>query len=368
MVSIKNINVTLFWLIGMMDEINTKNRAMTLIFERLIMNVFKGFVLLSVLFSFSAFPSEIYSPWYIGAGVGIGEYSNGSNPLSLESEQEVLSGMLFGGYKINSWSAFEAAYQYLGSPEAIYREGKIDANFHQLALSTVLGYPITDVIYPYARFGVGVWTGETTGLQQASADGISPLLGAGVSVALTDSLTLRLDYQYTDSLGNNNMQYSDHHLTTLGVQWGFGQTKNAKVTHEPEFIEKVVEKIVEVPVVSETTYHTRTTTEVLFAHNSAKVGEFYHLESLIIALKQNPSLSVLLIGHTDSTGKAWYNQSLSLARANAVKQYLIEQGVEASRLEVKADGSVSPIADNSAELGRALNRRVDVQLVSKEEK
>ncbi|GAK86869.1 outer membrane protein A precursor [Vibrio ponticus] len=155
--------------------------------------------LLALPFSLFSYASEPPSPWYIGAGLGMGDYSNGGNPQSVENERDVFIGTLFGGYQINSWSAIEAAYQYLGNPEATYTNGKIEAEFHQLALSTMLGYPVTDTLYPYARFGVGAWTGDTSGISSASADGFSPVLGAGLSVALTDNLALRLDYQYTDN-------------------------------------------------------------------------------------------------------------------------------------------------------------------------
>ncbi|PSV85972.1 OmpA family protein, partial [Photobacterium leiognathi] len=191
----------------------------------------------------------------------------------------------------------------------------------------------------------------------------SPVLGAGLSVALTDNLALRLDYQYTDNLGNADTQYSDHHLVTVGFQWGFNQSSKPHSLSEPTAIETVVEKIVEVPVVNEKAYYSHTTTEVLFAHDSAQISDLYTLDSLVTQLKQSPELSAVLIGHSDSTGNSEYNQRLSLARAKAVYDHLILQGIDASRLEIRGKGSIAPIGDNKGELGRALNRRVDVQLI-----
>lgn len=65
-------------------------------------------------------------------------------------------------------------------------------------------------------------------------------------------------------------------------------------------------------------------------------------------------------GYTDSTGKSSTNQRLSEARAMAVRNYLVNQGVDSSQLQVAGRGSESPIADNSSPEGRAMNRRVEI--------
>ncbi|GAK86870.1 major porin and structural outer membrane porin OprF [Vibrio ponticus] len=152
-------------------------------------------------------------------------------------------------------------------------------------------------------------------------------------------------------------------MATIGFQWGFNQSSKAHSLSEPTVIETVVEKIVEVQVVSEKAYYSHTATEVLFAHDSTQISDLYTLDSLVAQLKQSPELSAVLIGHSDSTGNSEYNQRLSLARAKAVYDHLILQGIDASRLEMRGEGSAAPIGDNKGELGRALNRRVDVQLV-----
>jgi OOP family OmpA-OmpF porin len=72
----------------------------------------------------------------------------------------------------------------------------------------------------------------------------------------------------------------------------------------------------------------------------------------------------IIIGHTDSTGNAEYNMGLSKRRAQAVADYLISTGVDASKLRIVGRGMNDPIASNETEEGRALNRRVDIIVVA----
>ncbi|MBF0282632.1 MAG: OmpA family protein [Zetaproteobacteria bacterium] len=70
--------------------------------------------------------------------------------------------------------------------------------------------------------------------------------------------------------------------------------------------------------------------------------------------------NVQIEGHTDSDGEIRDNQQLSLKRAEAVQKYLIQMGVEATRLKALGYGEVKPIASNEFEKGKAMNRRIDI--------
>jgi OOP family OmpA-OmpF porin len=72
--------------------------------------------------------------------------------------------------------------------------------------------------------------------------------------------------------------------------------------------------------------------------------------------------SMTIVGHTDNTGKADYNQKLSERRAEAVKTYLVGKGVDGSKIRTSGRGMAEPVADNKTSQGRARNRRVDVQV------
>lgn len=88
------------------------------------------------------------------------------------------------------------------------------------------------------------------------------------------------------------------------------------------------------------------------------------LEALANFMKQNPQVSILLIGHTDSIGTERANQILSEGRVKSVRDELIKRGVEISRMTVEGRGESQPIDTNSTEEGRQNNRRVEFVITS----
>ncbi len=86
------------------------------------------------------------------------------------------------------------------------------------------------------------------------------------------------------------------------------------------------------------------------------------LDSVARSLQQHPELRVKAVGHTDSTGTAAVNQTLSQQRATSVTNYLGKQGVAPARMTMEGRGANDPIADNGTNEGRAQNRRVEVYL------
>jgi outer membrane protein OmpA-like peptidoglycan-associated protein len=72
--------------------------------------------------------------------------------------------------------------------------------------------------------------------------------------------------------------------------------------------------------------------------------------------------NVLIVGYTDSIGGQDYNLGLSQRRADAVKFYLVQQGIDSARLSASGQGMGSPVADNSSATGRQQNRRVEVTI------
>ena len=87
------------------------------------------------------------------------------------------------------------------------------------------------------------------------------------------------------------------------------------------------------------------------------------LEAMQKIFKEYPNSKFILEGHTDSVGSAKNNQLLSEKRANAVRDWLIANGINSDRLTAKGFGEDKPIASNKTRSGRANNRRVEVKLI-----
>lgn len=104
---------------------------------------------------------------------------------------------------------------------------------------------------------------------------------------------------------------------------------------------------------------------ITFKTDSSDINSGFYptLNSVAKVLKKYDNSTVMVTGYTDNTGSLDYNQSLSRARAASVAAYLQGQGVAASRFEIVGMGPLSPIADNSTDLGRQQNRRVEIKII-----
>ncbi|OHD54260.1 MAG: hypothetical protein A2Y33_16445 [Spirochaetes bacterium GWF1_51_8] len=107
---------------------------------------------------------------------------------------------------------------------------------------------------------------------------------------------------------------------------------------------------------------------ILFDFNKAtlKPEALPILDKVAEVLVKYPSLDIEVSGHTDNVGKPAYNLTLSELRAKVVTDYLILKGIDPDRLSYIGYGSDKPIAPNTTEEGRALNRRVEIKIMTKE--
>ncbi|MBL7702672.1 MAG: OmpA family protein [Ferruginibacter sp.] len=88
------------------------------------------------------------------------------------------------------------------------------------------------------------------------------------------------------------------------------------------------------------------------------------LDKLVGLLNDNPNLKIQLDGHTDNIGHEKDNQLLSANRAKSVVGYLLSKGINTQRLTHKGFGSTKPVADNTTEKGKGLNRRTELSIIS----
>ncbi|MBR6626216.1 MAG: OmpA family protein [Mailhella sp.] len=101
-----------------------------------------------------------------------------------------------------------------------------------------------------------------------------------------------------------------------------------------------------------------------FAVNSSTLrsGLYAELDRVAQVLAAYPQTTILVAGHTDSTGSDEYNMKLSQQRADSVKNALVQRGVDPQRISAVGYGEGQPVGDNNTEFGRQQNRRVEVRI------
>ena len=105
--------------------------------------------------------------------------------------------------------------------------------------------------------------------------------------------------------------------------------------------------------------------DILFDVDSASVnsGLRSDLGTVASSLQSYPDTTVQIVGHTDNTGEAAYNQDLSERRANSVADVLMNGGVNFERIQTFGRGEDQPVASNLSDAGRAQNRRVEIVIL-----
>jgi len=116
--------------------------------------------------------------------------------------------------------------------------------------------------------------------------------------------------------------------------------------------------------IDENTIRLDVSSETSFAVNSASIQSGFRdsLDKMASIISEYDKTAVHIIGHTDSTGSANYNQQLSYKRANSVTRYLGRSGVQKTRMRPAGRGENQPVASNKTRQGRSENRRVEIYL------
>jgi outer membrane protein OmpA-like peptidoglycan-associated protein len=107
--------------------------------------------------------------------------------------------------------------------------------------------------------------------------------------------------------------------------------------------------------------------DLTFDHDSAIVrpGLYSEIKRIGNVMLQYQDTVIRVEGHTDSTGSEQYNLDLSARRAVAVKNLIVRNGIDQSRIETATFGESRPVADNETEAGRRMNRRVEIKIAPK---
>ena len=92
-------------------------------------------------------------------------------------------------------------------------------------------------------------------------------------------------------------------------------------------------------------------------------GEYSRIDDIYEILKMVPQAQILIEGHTAKTGNDKGEMNLSVERAKSIAQELVKRGIKDGRLICKGSGSTKPIADNSTDEGKKINRRVEITIL-----
>lgn len=104
---------------------------------------------------------------------------------------------------------------------------------------------------------------------------------------------------------------------------------------------------------------------ITFASNQSYITSGFHatLNDVAKVLTKFDKTYLSIEGHTDSQGSNEFNQNLSEQRAISVRNYLVQQNILDGRLQVTGYGETKPLVDNSSDKNRAINRRVEIQII-----
>lgn len=320
------------------------------------------------------------SGFYLGAKTGWAEYNNCD--ANSDCDDDAWAGSAFAGYQFNNWLSYELGYNYLGNThgQAHYNGSAQDTTETQnVEMSLKADWYLTNDFNLFAKAG-GAFNrveSETAGVERSDYD-TSLMLGAGMEYSITDNFRFRTEYQWFDNAGTSSVgEIDDIQYVSMGFLYKFSQSnQNAELQASIDQLEaQQAQSQADLEAAQaradaaeqalanaqpQTVYNSNS-----FETNSTEMSEAAKQQTVdtLESLKADPELNARIVGHTDATGSASYNEKLSKKRADAVAAYLEEQGIDASRITTQGMGESTPVATNETEEGRAQNRRVEVFLV-----
>ncbi|QWV93816.1 outer membrane beta-barrel domain-containing protein [Geomonas oryzisoli] len=270
-----------------------------------------------------------------------------------------------GGYNLTQHFGLEAVFDYVPT------EGKRNSNIGDLDaynyhLDMLYHFLPDRQLVPYVAAGYGGQSREAKGNFETSRPAFN--YGVGLKYFLTDALALRGDLRHLilreDGESFHNLEYS------VGVDFVFGGVKAAPaVAAKPEPAPPAPAPAEEpplepVPAAEPTPGHYKycVTLHGEFDIDKAAIRQEDKDQIGVVCefMKQYPTTTAVIEGHTDNVGAPEYNLGLSKRRAEAVVDYMVAScGIDRSRLEARGFGMARPVASNATDEGRQANRRIE---------
>lgn len=253
-----------------------------------------------------------------------------------------------------------------------------------------------DLVSPYLVFGFGATSFKNENSYSKNLDdnfwGYQVNFGLGVEWGLNDNFSIKTEANYRTSSNNKIDGNYSVNENSKGVFGGNGDTygtfdlgliwyfdlgeKSDKCEKCPEGIREVlvrdtvyIDRIKEVEkIIRDTVYVEKPNlfgVNFKFDKYNLSPESYPILDHAIETLNKYPDMSILITGHTDSYGTNQYNDKLSENRVETVYNYLISKGVSPNRIEKQWFGETKPLRENSTDINRAFNRRVEIKVLSK---
>jgi OOP family OmpA-OmpF porin len=311
---------------------------------------------------------DLNPSWYVAPRIS---HTNSDDRFGLNKDGQGL-GLRFGKALNQDWDL------QIGGTTA--RSKQSDSTYRQNTLSADALYMLSrDTVRPFLLASAGAQSDKfSQGIINKSKSSPFVGLGLGLQTNITEQLALQVDFRRNRAfMGNNSFGFNRAYTSyvSAGLNYAFDKVaKPAPVVKAAPAPAPVVQPA-PAPVtppppapVPKFEKYTLSSTE-LFAFDSAVLATTQpKLDEIAKALKESPSVSnVVISGFTDRLGSDKYNLTLSEKRANAVRDYLVNSGVAATRLNAVGKGEANPVVTctnkKRTDLIKCLepNRRVEIE-------
>ncbi|CED71686.1 outer membrane protein A [Aliivibrio wodanis] len=309
---------------------------------------------------------------FIRADVGQSFYLDACQDMTTCIDDRTTWGISAGYFFTSQWGA-ELGYFNLDDYQfknAQTQEYLID-EIETLDIQGIYRWHLAPTFTLDTKLGVGLWRSDSIGstgtsYEAGSHSGVYPKASAAFNWHLRSNVMLSTEYAHRFSLSGDTRVGTQGSIDVgslyVGISYVFGSKVYRKVTHYQETITTDViiknrQSNQELP--SPITIDS--SSAELFKTGSSSIRDTTALDMIIVQLGNVDFHYITVIGHTDNQGSQQTNKKLSLARAQAVAQYISDHGkISLDRVTSIGLGDAQPIGDNETEAGRTKNRRVEV--------
>lgn len=364
-------------------------------------------VLSAALLNMVAAQASDYKGGYIGGKFGINN-SSASGAINAPSASTfaygVQGGYLQGGYNWDVSAATIGAGAYADFNSYEKHENGVEYGSRGYGIDTKLGLPAGDWL-PYGKIGYGYSTG-TRDLGAVANKSLNYAIG--VEYKLVSRLGAIVEYK-GDTFSSKDGSITIRNRTlSFGLNYYFDRPEVAPIIAvsvpeleqqlglpEPEFDIDIASE--PPPDIGSSMSSSKIQSDpeswrTLLDNNTVRVegsrfvsgsvilesgvvsgsvmlmpGDVKELQEVVGFAGKYPDSKLELIGYSDNIGSEEFNQMQSLARAESIKKYMVKKGVAADRISTKGEGSANPVGDNNTYEGRAINHRVEIHAVVKEQ-